>query len=282
VSDVVPSTLKKALVDWVKSASGIDRVILARQGGFRPDVGFFEIDIQASVGFGQDWRRYEPNPLEFDDITISVDSATDLMTAVGHGLRTGDGPVDVESTLTLPGGLSLGVPVWVIRVTDDTFKVASTFENSMAGTSIDLTSNGTGVITISDNEGTERQGQELIVTAMGHRQATVVIQCFGSIPQDSDNAVPFDARQQLENVIASLALYEYDLDQAGIGVVEAGAVVDITQGRAGILEPRARCQLEINLAANVSAFETRIATIEMTVNPENLTSIPVTISEEDS
>src|SRR5690606_28375601 len=80
----------------------------------------------------------------------SVDSDTDTIKITGHGLDTGAGPCVVRrignglSDPLLPSPLEEDSAYWVIRVDDDHVKLASSSANAMAGTAIDLTTNGTG------------------------------------------------------------------------------------------------------------------------------------------
>lgn len=92
------------------------------------------------------------HPLVFADITItSVSNAANEFTKVAHGLQTGDGPAFLQSTLTLPGGTDGVTPYYVIKTGADTFKLALSLTAALAGTAVDLTTDGTGVIKIVDS-----------------------------------------------------------------------------------------------------------------------------------
>lgn len=80
----------------------------------------------------------------FDDGDVDITDNEITMTA--HGAITGYGPV--RFTLTgdasaLPAGLAVLTDYWLIRVDDNTVKVATSFANAMAGTAIDITDVGT-------------------------------------------------------------------------------------------------------------------------------------------
>ncbi len=75
-------------------------------------------------------------------------AATDLCTATGHGLLTGD-QVVCTTTTTLPAGLATGTYYYVIKVSDNTFKLASSLANANAGTAVDITDTGTGTHSIA-------------------------------------------------------------------------------------------------------------------------------------
>jgi len=57
--------------------------------------------------------------------------------------------VQLTTTTTLPAGLALATNYYVIRVTDSTFKLATTYANAVAGTAINITDAGTGTHTMS-------------------------------------------------------------------------------------------------------------------------------------
>jgi hypothetical protein len=95
-------------------------------------------------------------PLVVADDTFTADHTTETFTATAHGLQTGDGPIRVSSTTTLPAGLSAGTDYWVIKVTADTFKLATSLANAYAGTNLTITDNGTGTHTLSDTTSTQR------------------------------------------------------------------------------------------------------------------------------
>lgn len=71
--------------------------------------------------------------------TFTVVAATDVITAVGHGLLNGD-RVRVSSDTALPAGLAAATDYYVISATADTFKLSLTD----GGASVDITNTGTG------------------------------------------------------------------------------------------------------------------------------------------
>ena len=57
-----------------------------------------------------------------DDV-FTADNATEIFTAVAHGLQTGDGPFQVSNAGgALPAGLTAVTDYWFIRIDADTFK----------------------------------------------------------------------------------------------------------------------------------------------------------------
>src|SRR5678815_4785658 len=67
------------------------------------------------------------------DTVFTAANATETFTATAHGFQTGDGPVQVSTTGALPAGLLVATDYWVIRLTADTFKLATSSANALAG-----------------------------------------------------------------------------------------------------------------------------------------------------
>lgn len=85
--------------------------------------------------------------------TFTADAGTDICTytstaSVPSNILTGT-RVRLTTTTTLPAGLSLATDYYVIRLSDTTFSLATSYANAVAGTAIDITSTGTGTHTIS-------------------------------------------------------------------------------------------------------------------------------------
>lgn len=75
----------------------------------------------------------------------SVNVTTNELTITAHDLSTGDGPVATRNVGgTLPAPLAAVTDYWVIRVDDNTVKLADSSANALLGTAIDLTTIGTG------------------------------------------------------------------------------------------------------------------------------------------
>lgn len=75
-----------------------------------------------------------------------VNDTDDELTLAAHGAVTGYGPVRFALTgdaSALPDGLAVLTDYWLIRVDDNTVKVATSFANAIAGTAIDLLDTGT-------------------------------------------------------------------------------------------------------------------------------------------
>lgn len=73
----------------------------------------------------------------------SVDVTSNAINVNAHGLVTGDGPFCVVPGGTIPGGLSTTQVYWAIRVDANNFKLANSKANALAGTAVDITTQGT-------------------------------------------------------------------------------------------------------------------------------------------
>jgi hypothetical protein len=78
----------------------------------------------------------------------SVDATANTLAVANHARYTGDGPFNTITTGTLPGGLAASTDYWLIRADSDTLKLASSQANALAGTAIDLSSAGTGTLSL--------------------------------------------------------------------------------------------------------------------------------------
>lgn len=81
----------------------------------------------------------------FDGTVAGVTVGTDTITEVAHGFKTGDKVTYNNGGGTSITGIVSGTDYFVIKVTADTLKLATTFANAIAGTAIDLTVVGVGV-----------------------------------------------------------------------------------------------------------------------------------------
>ncbi len=92
------------------------------------------------------------NTLGYGD-TFTADASTDTCTYtstanIPSNILVGT-RVRFTTTTTLPAPLALATDYYVIKASDTTFKVATTYANAIAGTAINITDAGTGTHTIS-------------------------------------------------------------------------------------------------------------------------------------
>jgi len=85
--------------------------------------------------------------------TFTADAGTDVCTwtstaNIPSNVLTGT-KVRLTTTTTLPAGLALATDYYVIRLSNTTFSLATTYANAVAGTAINITDAGTGTHTVS-------------------------------------------------------------------------------------------------------------------------------------
>lgn len=90
--------------------------------------------------------------LTFVDGDITV--GTDLIAELSHGMTTGAGPFRVSNAGgALPAGLVVDTNYWIIATTLDSFKLATSKANALAGTAVDITAAaGGGTHTLRRNQ----------------------------------------------------------------------------------------------------------------------------------
>lgn len=85
--------------------------------------------------------------------TFTADAGTDIMTFsstanIPSNLLTGT-RTRCTTSGTLPAGLSLATDYYYIKVTDSTYKLATSYNNAIAGTAINITDAGSGTHTLN-------------------------------------------------------------------------------------------------------------------------------------
>lgn len=111
------------------------------------------VDYVLGVGTVANKRR----ALVVADDVFTATHGTDTLTAVAHGLETGDGPFWISNSGgSLPTLLTNATNYWIIRVDDDNFQLALSLALAYAGTEQAFDDNGTGTHTISDVATTQR------------------------------------------------------------------------------------------------------------------------------
>jgi hypothetical protein len=110
-------------------------------------VGFYRVTAVTTTT-----AQATTNTLGFGD-TFTADAGTDVITWTSttnrpSNILTGT-RVRLTTTTTLPAGLALATDYYVIKLSDTTCKLATSYANAVAGTAIDITSTGTGTHTMS-------------------------------------------------------------------------------------------------------------------------------------
>lgn len=110
------------------------------------------------------------HPVTFSPQTAgAVNDAQDSINFPAHGFLSGDGPVRLISTLTLPTGLDSSTDYWLIRVDNDNLRFAKATDivgeptrktpgiyNALVGNFIVFSGTGSGVITLTDTAASQR------------------------------------------------------------------------------------------------------------------------------
>lgn len=106
-------------------------------------VGAKYLVVQANVG---GW-----NLLSGRDVALtvsSVNATTDELTVTGHPVRDKFGPYRISSSGTVPAGTNTTTNYFVKVVDANTLKLATSLENIDRGNYVDITSAGSGTITL--------------------------------------------------------------------------------------------------------------------------------------
>lgn len=93
------------------------------------------------------------NTITTNSDTFTADAGTDVCTWTStanypSNVLTGT-RVRLTTTTTLPAGLATATDYYVIKVSDTTFKLATSYANAVAGTAINITDAGTGTHTVN-------------------------------------------------------------------------------------------------------------------------------------
>lgn len=140
------------------------------------------------------------------DKTMTVASTAagvETLTITSHGLTTGEGPLlFTNSGGGLPGGISAATKYWAIVADANTISLATSRANALAGTKVDITSNGTGTHTLAT-------GSKLVVPAGVTR-----IQCFGSY-EDNGSGVNVNLAIQKDGSLSYVGRARMDQGNAG-------------------------------------------------------------------
>lgn len=90
---------------------------------------------------------YYVNYYSADIASGSVDHPTDVWGAPVHKFNTGDA-VQLTTTGSLPAGVTTAITYYVIEFSTSSIQLASSYDNALAGTQINITSAGSGTHTV--------------------------------------------------------------------------------------------------------------------------------------
>lgn len=127
----IPAGLTGTTPYWVKTVPDADTFTVAAS------LGGAVVDITNAGSGSITWTP------------VNVDVSLDTIEVVGHLMETGDGPFRLTTGGGLPTGALTATDYWAIKVTDDRFKLATSYDNAIAGTPVNLTGIGTGTSTVA-------------------------------------------------------------------------------------------------------------------------------------
>ncbi len=136
----VLTTLKVDSVRYLKVGMAIDIYDAGTE------TKLYDITITA-VDKSTNTITFVPSALTF--ATTDVNTGTDVITLASTTLFPTGTPIVFTSTTTVPAGLTSGTTYYAINVSGTTIKVAASAALALAGTAIDITSQGTGTHTIT-------------------------------------------------------------------------------------------------------------------------------------
>jgi len=113
-------------------------------------------------------------PTLFTIATTAVSTTADTITSTAHGLSTGAKVTYGAASGTVLGGLSDATAYYVIYVDVNTFKLASSAANALAGTAIDLTGTGNSSQTFQGDTATAT------VTVSANSVASITLTATGT------------------------------------------------------------------------------------------------------
>jgi len=111
-------------------------------------IGFYRVNTVTTAT-----AQGTTNTISTRTATFTADTGTDIMTytsvtSLPSNLLTGT-RVQVSTSSVLPSPLLVSTNYYLIRVSDTTFKLATSYANAIAGTAIDITTTGTGTQTLN-------------------------------------------------------------------------------------------------------------------------------------
>jgi hypothetical protein len=272
-------TAQKALQNWVVYCTGLaaDHVVWGQQQAPRPAQPGVIMRIMLLDDNNRPWVDVEPNPLVIPTITVTgVDATANTFTKTGHGLLTGDGPVQLSSTVSLPGNITALTNYWIIKVDADKFKLATKFLDAMNNVAVDLADAGSGVITLDDTATTVRQGQEVKFLARSLQKALLTLECYTDVGVGMDMATAILWRVGSKRMLPTASAI---LEEANVSVIDVDRVraVGGTQSQY-LFEPRAMLDVKLYLVSEEAENTTIIERTEIT-NEDTLDTFTVDAAE---
>lgn len=263
------TTIEDAIHAWIVAGTGLaaSAVIWEAQAAPRPTGAYVSMRLGGMEARGVDWLDVVDEALTWSPKAATADAGTDVLTSAAHGLLTGDGPVRIASTGALPGGLGAGADYWIVKTGANTVQLAASFLDAKAVVPVvvDMTSAGSGAITIESTPDTRRAGAEVQHRARGPRVLTLTLNAWGGLTGTGHGAASPVALLTAALNAARLPAVHGQLVAAGVGIAQRDPVRSLDGLLAATTsEARATVTLRLNVAAEVSEAGTYIERATLT------------------
>jgi len=268
--------VQRALGEWVLAGSGlpVGQVYWDGQNGKRQPGPAISMRLMSTDVYGRDWLDHDVNHISFGPLTITaVDTATGRLTITNHGLSTGDGTIQFDSTGAPPAPLVVGKNYYVVVDDANTVRIAAKFTDAMNGQPsapapiviAPFGDSGTGTTTLSSTPDTMRAGREIIFKARGQRICYLTLQCHAKDGVGMEMALSILSAIQARRPLPSQRDILY---AAKIAIQDIGQVRPVRMGgqviNAATFEPRAVLDIKLGLASTVTEYGTIIERADIT------------------
>lgn len=165
------------------TASGVGASVVAATGTAAGTVTVLGGAVSPlELGIGAVRQKIYHDPLETTsggslttwetDLTFTssdINTTSDVIAfSSAHNMIRAEGPFRVTSDNTLPGGLTAGVDYYIIRDSSTGIKLATSAQNAVTGTAVNLTSGGSGTHTLVRRKDSQGDGSAfLLMAALG-------------------------------------------------------------------------------------------------------------------
>lgn len=184
---------------------------------------------------------------------FTADAGTDICTHTYYNLFPYT-RVRLTTTTTLPGGLATATDYYVIKVSDTTCKLATSYANAVAGTAVNITDAGTGTHTLNfllprytSGAGVQAFAWNTNATAMGAATPTLQL-TYTDATQTGSNTTPTTLPTCKTAAANGLILY------SGTGSGKYGPFFPMAAGDSGVAQVD-----QVNLSVSYVSGEFSVA-----------------------